>query len=49
MSCGLKPPPDNNMHELRKQLAQQICTREDRFKKEERHLSHKKQKVNEIV
>ena len=35
MTCGLKePPPNQSVKLLRKQLALDICARDDRFKKE---------------
>jgi hypothetical protein len=42
-------PRGHTLHSLRRQLATEICSRDGRFKREERNISQKKQKVNEIV
>lgn len=50
MTCGLKEPLQGyTLQSLRKQLAGEICSRDGRFKREERNLSQKKKQVNEIV
>jgi len=46
ISSGLIEQKGSNLRDLRKQLATEICNREERFRKEERHLQLKKHNVN---